>query len=261
MPERTTPWPVGAPCWVDLSVSDIERSKQFYAQVFGWNYTGGEAEFGGYVNATKDGRTVIGMAPPMEGVEVGGHVWTTYLAVEDAGLTEEKIRAAGGTVHMGAMQVGPFGTMGVYSDPTGASFGTWQPAGHGGFALWGDPGSVAWSEAMVGDFEAGKTFYTDVFGWTYQDMSAEGMEYAIFTTPGDESGMTGGIGKEAEQAPYWSVVFGVEDCDAAAQRVRDAGGQIVVEPFDFEFGRLAIATGPDGEPFGIIHDPEQAERG
>lgn len=263
MSTRTTPWPVGAPSWADLSVSDMERSKAFYASVLGWDYTGGEAEFGGYVNATQDGKAVAGMAPPMEGAaeeDAPPGYWTVYLAVEDGAAVEQKIVSAGGTVVLPQMEVGPFGTMGIYTDPTGAAFGTWQPGTHAGFELTGDPGSMAWNEAMVGDFEQGKTFYRDVFGWTYQDMSAEGMDYAIFTTPGDESGMTGGIGRETERAPYWSVVFGVEDCDAAAQRVREAGGQVVVEPFDFEFGRLAIATGPDGESFGIIHDPEQTGR-
>lgn len=256
MPERTTPWPVGAPNWVDIIVSDIERSTQFYTSVFGWDYTGGSEEVGGYLTAVSDGLTVAGICSPMEGQDVP-HFWTTYLAVDDAAAAQEAIEVAGGSTVRPFMQVGPFGTMGIYADPTGAVFGTWQPASHKGFQLWGDPGSVGWSEAMVGDFERGKAFYTEVFGWTYQDMSAEGMDYAIFTTPGDESGMTGGIGAEKEQQPYWSVVFVVEDCDAAAQRVRDAGGQIMVEPFDFEFGRLAIATGPDGEPFGIIRAPEE----
>lgn len=261
MPERTTPWPVGAPSWLDISVTDIERSKKFYSDVLGWEYTGGEAEFGGYHNATKDGKVVAGMAPPMEGMPEAPHFWTTYLAVEDSAATEEKITAAGGSTMMSSMEVGPFGTMGIYADPTGAVFGTWQPASHAGFELSGEPGSLAWSEGMVGDFERGKAFYTEVFGWTYQDMSSGDMSYAIFTTPGDDSGMTGGIGAETGQRPYWAVTFGVEDTDAAAQRVRDAGGQVVVEPYDFEFGRLAVATGPDGEPFAIMHDPRQAEGG
>lgn len=253
MPERTTPWPVGAPSWVDLVVSDLERSKEFYAAVFGWEYTGGEEQFGGYTNATKDGKTVIGMAPPMPGAETEEYGWTTYLAVEDAAATEERISAAGGTVHLGAMQVGPFGTMGVYSDPTGAAFGTWQPLSHPGFQLTDEPGVVSWSEAMVGDFEQGKTFYSEVFGWTCEDMSGEGMQYAIFTTPGDDSGMTGGIGHETDtDHPYWSVVFQVDGTDEAVQRVREAGGGVTVEPFDFPFGRLAIVTGPDGEAFGVI---------
>lgn len=261
MTERTTPWPVGAPAWVDISVTDIDRSRAFYAAVLGWDYSGGEAESGGYVNATVGGKVVAGMAPPMPGndLEQTPHVWTTYLAVDDSAAAEEQITAAGGSVVLTSTEVGRFGTMGIYADPTGAVFGTWRPASHQGFELSGDPGAVAWSEAMVGDFEQGKKFYTDVFGWTYEDMSGGGMQYAIFTAPGDEAGMTGGIGAEQEQQPYWSVVFAVDGTDEAVQRVRDAGGGVVVEPFDFDHGRLAICSGPDHEPFGLITEPGQQE--
>ena len=40
--------------------------------------------------------------------------------------------------------------------------------------------------AMVGDFERAKEFYTSVFGWSYQDLSAEEMKYAIFSTSGGQ---------------------------------------------------------------------------
>ncbi len=53
------------------------------------------------------------------------------------------------------------------------------------------------------------------------------------------------------------MTFTVEDTDAAVQRVRDAGGQVVTEPFDFEFGRIAIVTGPDAESFGVIAPPKE----
>lgn len=258
MNERTTPRPVGAPAWVDITVTDIERSQEFYRAVLGWDYSGGEAEFGGYRNATVAGKVVAGMAPPMEGQEDGPHFWTVYLAVDDSEGVAQRITDAGGSTMLPPMQAGPFGTMGIFADPTGAVFATWQPHSHGGFELDGEPGSVAWTEAMVGDFERGKRFYTDVFGWTYEDLSGDGMEYAIFTTPGDEAGMTGGIGRvDAEEAPYWSVVFAVDGTDEAVHRVRDIGGGVLVEPFDFEHGRLAVVTGPDGEPFGLITQAEQ----
>lgn len=245
--------PVGAPAWADISVSDIERSKAFYAQVLGWDYEGGEPEFGGYVNATVDGRVVAGMAPPMEGGQEAPHVWAVYLEVRDSTEVAEQIAAEGGSTIMPPMQVGPFGTMGVFTDPTGAVFGTWEPGAHTGFGVSEVSGSVNWTEAMVGDFERGKEFYASVFGWTYQDMSSEEMKYAIFTTTGEQEAQAGGIGEvEAGEQPYWSVVFQVESTDAAAQRVRDAGGAVSVEPFDFEFGRLAVCTGPDGEQFAVI---------
>lgn len=249
----------GAPVWIDISVTDLERSKRFYAAVLGWEFTDSDPEqYGGYVNATRDGKLVAGMAPPMEGMPEPPHVWSTYLAVTDSQATEKAITAAGGSTIYGSMQLEDLGVMGMYADVTGASFGTWQAGSHTGFEAPGAPGSLAWSEAMVGDFASGKEFYSQVFGWTYQDMSAEGMEYAIFTAPGDPAGMTGGIGRVDEgEAPYWSAVFQVEDTDAAAQRVVDAGGTVTTEPFDFEFGRLAIATGPDGESFALITDPPE----
>lgn len=253
MSEQHPTRPAGAPAWVDITVSDLERSKVFYTRVLGWDYSGGEPELGGYVNATVDGKVVAGMSPPMAGQDDVPHIWSVYLEVQDSAEAQRTITAAGGATMMPPMQVGPFGTMGIYADPTGAVFGTWEPAAHTGFQVSDVPGSVSWTEAMVGDFERGKEFYTSVFGWTYQDMSAEGMEYAIFTTTGGELAQAGGIGAVDEgQQPYWSVVFEVESTDAAAQRVRDAGGAVSVEPFDFEFGRLAVCTGPDGEQFALI---------
>jgi hypothetical protein len=253
MSEQHPTRPAGAPAWVDITVSDLERSKVFYTRVLGWDYSGGEPELGGYVNATVDGKVVAGMSPPMAGQDDVPHIWSVYLEVQDSAEAQRTITAAGGATMMPPMQVGPFGTMGIYADPTGAVFGTWEPAAHTGFQVSDVPGSVSWTEAMVGDFERGKEFYTSVFGWTYQDMSAEGMEYAIFTTTGGELAQAGGIGAVDEgQQPYWSVVFEVESTDAAAQRVVEAGGAVTVEPFDFEFGRLAVCTGPDGEQFALI---------
>lgn len=256
MTERTTPWPAGSPAWADLSVSDIERSKTFYTSVLGWDYTGGGDEFGGYLNATVDGKAVAAMAPPMEGTDEPAHVWTVYLAVEDGADAQQRITEAGGSVLMPPMQVGEFGAMGFYADPTGAAFGTWQAGSHTGFQLVDEPGAVSWTEAMTGDFERGKEFYAAVFGYRYQDMSGEGMKYAIFAGPGqDEGGMAGGFGEvdtAAGEQPYWSVIFAVDDVDDAVRRITGAGGQITTEPLDFDFGRMAVATGPDGESFGVF---------
>lgn len=47
MPTRDTA-PAGAPCWVDLMSSDIERSRAFYSQVFGWTAEDPDPDFGGY---------------------------------------------------------------------------------------------------------------------------------------------------------------------------------------------------------------------
>ena len=38
MPTRDNA-PLGAPCWVDLTTSDTDRSRRFYAELLGWELT------------------------------------------------------------------------------------------------------------------------------------------------------------------------------------------------------------------------------
>ena len=45
--------------------------------------------------------------------------------------------------------------------------------------------------------------------------------------------------------------FVVDDADAAAARVRELGGTVVVEPFELAFSRLAVVADPAGAAFTI----------
>ena len=186
-----------------------------------------------------------------------GHFWTTYLGTEDIEAVAASVSEHGGSVVVPPMQLEALGSMGVFTDSTGAAFGAWQYGEHTGFNVYDSPGSVSWCEAMVGDFEKGKAFYADVFGYTYEDMSGEGMSYAMFSVPGGER-PAGGVGLVDEgQQPYWSVTFNVTDLDETLRRATAAGSQLMMEPYAFEFGRVAIITGPDGEPFGVIEPPAE----
>ena len=51
----------------------------------------------------------------------------------------------------------------------------------------------------------------------------------------------------------WSVVFEVEDADAAAARARELGGAVLREPSDIpEVGRFAVLADPWGAVFQVI---------
>ena len=52
--------PRGAPCWVDLWTSDIEGSRQFYAELFGWQAGEPSPDHGGYFMFTRAGVPVAG---------------------------------------------------------------------------------------------------------------------------------------------------------------------------------------------------------
>jgi uncharacterized protein len=60
---------------------------------------------------------------------------------------------------------------------------------------------------------------------------------------------------DPETAPptaTWNTYFWVESADGAASMVREAGGDVVNEPFDFlGLCRMAVLTDPEGASFGV----------
>ena len=86
--------PVGAPTWIDLATSDVERAQQFYGEVFGWTFETAGPEYGGYINAFKDGHPVAGLMrnDPQWNSPDG---WTTYLHTADIKATLAAAIAAG----------------------------------------------------------------------------------------------------------------------------------------------------------------------
>lgn len=255
MTTHTEPWPAGTPCWVDLMAADLGRTQAFYRDVLGWTFTESQPEYGGYCTALLDGRAVAGLSPTMAGMENAPHVWSVYLATEDIAAHAARAAEAGATPVFEPMEVGSFGSMGMWIDPTGAAFGMWQAHENTGFEAYAEPGAVAWCDLMTGDPAGAQGFYAKVFDYTYQDMGDETMAYALFTVPGGQM-PAGGIGgpdpRAGDAQPGWSVAFQVEDVDAAVRRVRDAGGSVVEDPFDFAYGRLAVVAGPDRESFAIM---------
>ena len=158
------------------------------------------------------------------------------------------------------MQIGDFGGMAVVADATGTVLGLWQAGTHTGLDLWGEPGSVVWNEAMVADLDAGRRFYGEVFGYTF-DPIEEGVPYDTISLAGRA---VGGIGSNALAGPgiepHWRSYFTVEDAAASCARVVELGGKIVAEPWPTPFGAMAAVSGPDDEVFyfneGSPHQPE-----
>ncbi|HMT89824.1 MAG TPA: VOC family protein [Dermatophilaceae bacterium] len=251
-------WPAGTPCWVDTMANDLERSQAFYRAVLGWDFSGGGEEFGGYTNASVNGRLVAGVMPTHPSMAEAPKAWTVYLATDDAAATAAAVEEAGGRIISPVTQVGDLGAMAICNDNTGMPFGLWQAGTHGGFGTFDEPGSAAWLDLMTPSFAGAQEFYAAVFGYTYQSMGMAGQDYAMFTVPGGER-PAGGIGGASEEmGEGWSVAFAVASVDDAVAAVEAAGGTVTGAPYDFEFGRLAHALGPDGESFSLFAPSAQS---
>lgn len=255
-PRRTTPWPAGTPCWVDVTSPDLEGSQAFYAGLFGWTFGPGDPNFGGYCLAQVDDAPTAGLAPAMEGV---APTWTLYFGSDDVDAAAAAITEHGGRVEAGPMDIGPAGRMLVGSDPAGASFGIWQAGAHIGTYAYSEPGALAWEDLRSTDPDAARAFYAGVLGWTYQPLPMAGPDYTTVHRTGEQAPM-GGLGgmMGLDSFPsHWIVYFGVADVDVALAFTEANGGHLVSPGFDTEFGRMAAITDPYGASLWIVESPPE----
>jgi len=246
--------PIGAPCWVDLFTSDVEGTRSFYSELFGWTAETAGEEYGGYVNFLKDGVPVAGCMKN-DGTAGTPDVWSVYLAVADAAATVDSATAHGGQVMLPAMEVMALGSMAVVADAGQAAIGVWQPGLHKGFGILGEPGTPTWFELQTRDYDASVGFYRDVFGWDTH-VAGDTSEFR-YTTLGEGDGQLAGIMDAGAYLPegvpaHWSVYFGVDDADAALAQVVDLGGSIVHPAETTPYGRLAGAADPTGARFKLV---------
>src|SRR5450432_383090 len=161
MPTRDSA-PIGAPCWVDLMTTDVEGSRAFYGELFGWTSEEPNEQFGGYFTFSKDGVQVAGGMASQPGMGVP-NVWSIYLASDDAAKTLEAVTANGGQIYAEAIQVMDLGTMAVAADPGGAAIAVWQPGSHKGFGIFAEVGAPSWFELLTRDYATSVDFYREVF--------------------------------------------------------------------------------------------------
>jgi len=112
-------------------------------------------------------------------------------------------------------------------------------------------GRFVWYELMTTDMEAAKAFYTKVVGWGIQDASMPGMAYTLFTVAGASVCGLMGMPEDAKkigERPSWIGYVGVDDVDAAADRIKRLGGAVHVPPQDL----LNISR------FSVVADPQMA---
>jgi predicted enzyme related to lactoylglutathione lyase len=248
---RTSPWPAGVPCWVDLNVRDVGAARAFYGPVLGWSFQDTGDEYGGYVIAERRGAAAAGIGPQQYD---GPSAWTVYFASDDADTTAETITQNSGTLIAPPGDVGPLGRLLIAADPTGAVFGVWQAGEHIGAGLVNEPGGLTWEDLRSPDPTAARTFYGALFGYRTDPVEMAGEDYTTFQLP-DESFPLGGIGgmMGAESAPaHWIAYFGVADADAAVAAAEHGGGRVVMPAFDTPYGRMAALADPAGAAFQII---------
>jgi len=115
------------------------------------------------------------------------------------------------------------------------------------------PGTPSWVELSSPDTDAAAAFYGDLMGWgaTEPGPVEETGGYRMFQQ-GDQR-VAGLMGHMQEGQPtIWATYVSVADADDTAAKVKDAGGNVMVEPMDvMDIGRMAFFVDPTGAAFGV----------
>lgn len=113
------------------------------------------------------------------------------------------------------------------------------------------PGTPVWVDLGSPDVPATIAFYTTLFGWSHESMSADPGGYGVFRHEGKT---VAGVGPLTEQGagPAWTLYFCSADADATTKAVEQAGGTVRMPPSDIDAeGRMAHFTDPGGAEFAI----------
>jgi hypothetical protein len=246
----------GAPCWVDLSTSDMERATAFYGELFGWEATDTGEDYGHYTIMSKDGVLVAALSPKLDPAQTGPDMWNMYFAVPDARETAGKVTGAGGNLFFEPIAISDAGIMTMFADPVGAAVGLWQPGTNRGFGLYQEAGAPCWFELLTRDLEGAVAFYRDVLGVAVAEMDTGpgGPTYRTLDVDGTAyAGIADISGRLPDAIPnYWSVYFGVDNTDEAVRLVEDRGGMVITPPVDSPQGRWATVADPMNAVFVII---------
>ena len=244
--------------WYELMTTDTGAAKAFYGKVVGWGtqdmpmpdmtytmFLAGETPMGGLMDLPEASRK-MGVPPN----------WMGYVAVNDVDASAAQAKRLGGTVNVPPTDIPDVGRFSVISDPQGSVLALFKAltAAPDQPPAPGTPGRVGWHELLAVDRETAFAFYSELFGWQKSDAIDMGPmgTYQLFSTGGQ---VIGGMFNKppAIPAPFWLYYVNVGDIDAATDRVKAGGGQILNGPMEVPGGDWIIqGMDPQHAMFALV---------
>ena len=182
--------------------------------------------------------------------------WLGYVEVDDVDKTTAQAKDLGATIYVAPRDVPNVCRFAVIADPQKAVIGLmkWANPMPETPVEPGTPGRIGWHELATTDWEKGYAFYNALFGWQKtdaMDMGAMGT-YQMFSTGGPT---VGGMFNKPPVVPatFWLYYFNVGDFDAAVERLKAAGGEVINGPMQVPGGSWIVqAKDPQGAMFALV---------
>jgi predicted enzyme related to lactoylglutathione lyase len=117
------------------------------------------------------------------------------------------------------------------------------------------PGGFCWLDLAATDAARAKLFYAQAFGWSFRDQHADAGLFTRWTAGGQEIASQYQLRRaqlEAGVPSHWTPYILVDNVDAAALRIIECGGRVIVAPFDAPgTARIALIEDAVGALLGL----------
>ncbi len=241
---------VGGILSADIAVPEHEREVRFYSRVL----TTGEDPFWREDLMNNLGMPVVGLGERIAEYDHLPLQWMPHIQVADVAASAKRAVELGGSELMHGKDDEGNSQWAVLLDPNDAAFGIIPvvppdaiPSTDGAARV----GSISWLDLTVPDASATRDFYSQVVGWSVEDveMENEGERYADFSMLGGDGKSAGGVcharGVNSDLPPVWLIYLPVGDLAESVRRVEEEGGKVI-----------KATQGDDGEyAFAVIQDP------
>lgn len=244
----------GKVVWRDLLSSDVDASREFYGELFGWEFSTpgidiGPSDENAYTLIRHNGNLIGGIVSTRAlGKTENISQWITMISVSDIGVAVARVTEGGGKLIAGPKELAHRGHLAIAEDPSGAIFALLQtrdgdPADH-------EPehNGFLWDELWTDDVAGTTDFYASVVGYEREDHEIDGSErqYGVLSVNGKPR--AGIILNPFDGAPpVWVNYIRVEDPAAVTAKVESLGGRILVEAQPRAIGgTVAFVAGPTG---------------
>ena len=239
--------------------NDLPGAEKFYSKVAGWSLAPNTMNAQTYT-LLKAGQDMVGglMPIPEDAAKMGVRpTWMGYIAVNDVKAYADKVKAAG---ERRSIESRPrFPTSGPSPSPairaardSFCSKATEMKPRSGIPQNQAISAGTSCTAAMIR--QKSFAFYSGLFGWTKGEAIPMGAmrTYQIFNTKGQQAG---GMMKKMPEEPaaHWVYYITVDAIDAARDRVKAAGGQVIHGPMQVPGGSWIInGLDPQGAMFALV---------
>jgi|SRR5579863_10549939 len=243
--------------WYELSTTDTEAAKTFYAKVVGWGTRDAVTPGPAYAFFTAGEVPVCGLTGLSDEAANAGETsrWIGYVAVDDVDAAAGRVESLGGIVRVPPTDVPGVSRFSIIADPEKATLALVK--GVQSAQTEGDPlrarGRIGWHELLAADCKTAFAFYRELFGWR-KGIAEDGPlgTYQLFSVAEETAG---GIATRQAAVPMslWLYYFNVGDIEAAAARVKEGGGTVLNGPHEAPDASWIIqCTDPQNAMFALV---------